>query len=38
MKCHECVLRDGEAIPNRIQKEIKKLEAKAKKSVEESKK
>ena len=38
MKCHECVMRDGEKIPERIQKEIKKLEAKAKKSVEESKK
>jgi len=38
MKCHECVVRDGEVIPNRIQKEIKKLETKAKKSVEESKK
>ena len=38
MKCHECVVRDGEVIPNRIQKEIKKLETKAKKSIEESKK
>lgn len=26
MKCHECVLRDGEQIPGRIQKEITKLE------------
>ena len=30
MKCHECVLRDGEAIPRRIQKEITKLEKNAK--------
>ena len=26
MKCHECVERDGEVIPARIQKEIAKLE------------
>ena len=26
MKCHECVERDGELIPERIQKEIAKLE------------
>lgn len=26
MKCHECVLRDGETIPASIQKEIKRLE------------
>ncbi len=28
MKCHECVLRDGEQIPASIQKEIKRLELK----------
>ena len=32
MKCHECVLRDGEQIPARIQKEIAQLEAKAQES------
>ena len=37
MKCHECVLRDGEAIAPRIQREIADLEANAKKSVEEQK-
>ncbi len=37
MKCHECVLRDGEQIPNRIQKEIATLEGKAKRSVEQQK-
>ncbi len=34
MKCHECVLRDGEKIPNSLQKEIAELEANARKSVE----
>lgn len=34
MKCHECVERDGECIPSRLKKEIAKLEANAKKSVE----
>lgn len=29
MKCHECVERDGEVIPERIKKEIAHLEAKA---------
>jgi hypothetical protein len=38
MKCHECVLRDGEPIAPRIQREIEELEAKAKKSVAEQKK
>ena len=33
MKCHECVERDGEIIPNRIKREIAHLEAEAKKSV-----
>lgn len=33
MKCHECVERDGEPIPARLQKEIKHLEAKAKESA-----
>ncbi len=28
MKCHECVLRDGEALPKKLQKEISKLELK----------
>ena len=37
MKCHECVLRDGEKIAPRIQREIAELEANAKKSVEEQK-
>lgn len=30
MKCHECVLRDGEKIPANLMKEIAELEAKAK--------
>jgi len=34
MKCHECVERDGEKIPAKLQKEIAELEANAKKSVE----
>ena len=38
MKCHECVLRDGEPIAPRIQREIEELEANAKKSVAEQKK
>ena len=29
MKCHECVERDGEVIPNRLKKEITKLEENA---------
>ena len=33
MKCHECVARDGEQIPNNIQREITRLEGKAKKSM-----
>jgi 2,4-dienoyl-CoA reductase-like NADH-dependent reductase (Old Yellow Enzyme family) len=32
MKCHECVLKDGEQIPARIQKEIAELESNAQKS------
>ncbi|MBQ4390584.1 MAG: NADH:flavin oxidoreductase [Paludibacteraceae bacterium] len=35
MKCHECVERDGEVIPANLKREIAKLEADAKKSVEE---
>lgn len=37
MKCHECVERDGEVIPARLKREIAKLEANAKKSVEAQK-
>ena len=37
MKCHECVERDGERIPNNIQREISKLEAGARKSIEKQK-
>ena len=37
MKCHECVERDGEMIPQRIQKEIAHLEANAKESVKQQK-
>jgi len=37
MKCHECVERDGEVISPRIHREIDKLEAKAKESVEQQK-
>jgi len=33
MKCHECVERDGEQIPQSLKKEIARLEANAKKSV-----
>jgi 2,4-dienoyl-CoA reductase-like NADH-dependent reductase (Old Yellow Enzyme family) len=33
MKCHECVLRDGEKIPESIRREIAELEAKAKESM-----
>ena len=33
MKCHECVERDGEIIPRRLQREIAKLEQQAKESV-----
>ncbi|MBR1877412.1 MAG: NADH:flavin oxidoreductase [Paludibacteraceae bacterium] len=32
MKCHECVERDGEMIPARLQREINKLEKKAEES------
>ena len=38
MKCHECVERDGEQIPNKLKKEIARLESDARKSVEASKK
>jgi hypothetical protein len=38
MKCHECVLRDGEKIPANIQREIARLEQKAHKSIEQQKK
>ena len=34
MKCHECVLRDGENIPSNLKKEIERLEDGARKSVE----
>ncbi len=37
MKCHECVLRDGEELPENLRKEINKLEAEAKKSIEKNK-
>ena len=37
MKCHECVERDGEMIPKRLQREITQLEARAKQSVEAQK-
>ena len=37
MKCHECVERDGEVIAPRLKKEIAKLEANAKKSIEQQK-
>lgn len=33
MKCHHCVLRDGEAIPGSLQKEIARLEKAAEKSI-----
>ena len=33
MKCHECVERDGEHIPARLQREITTLERAAEKSV-----
>ena len=35
MKCHHCALRDGEQIPDKLLKEIDKLERKAEKSLEE---
>ncbi|MCQ2345181.1 MAG: NADH:flavin oxidoreductase [Paludibacteraceae bacterium] len=35
MKCHECVLRDGEVIPAKLQKEIVELEAASRASVEQ---
>ena len=38
MKCHECVERDGEHIPARLQREITTLEANAKASVARQKK
>ena len=34
MKCHECVLRDGEKIPQGLQKEIARLEAQAAESIQ----
>ena len=37
MKCHECVERDGEIIPQRIKREIATLEKEAAQSVEEQK-
>jgi len=37
MKCHHCVLRDGEQIPAHIQREIERLEKKAEKSIEKQK-
>lgn len=37
MKCHECVLRDGEQIPDSLKKEISRLEANAKRSIEKQK-
>lgn len=37
MKCHECVLRDGEQIPDNIQKEIEQLEKNAAASIEKQK-
>lgn len=37
MKCHDCVERDGEVIPENLKKEIAELEAASKKSVEEGK-
>lgn len=37
MKCHECVLRDGEAIPDNLKKEISRLEKKAKQSIDAQK-
>ena len=36
MKCHECVERDGEVIPQRIKKEIETLEKQAKESCSRS--
>ena len=36
MKCHECVVRDGEVIPKNIQKEIQKLEKEAQISLKNS--
>ncbi|MCR5049845.1 MAG: NADH:flavin oxidoreductase [Paludibacteraceae bacterium] len=38
MKCHECVERDGEQIPNRLKREIAQLENAAKESVAAQKK
>ena len=37
MKCHECVLRDGEQIPDNLKREIARLEADAARSVERQK-
>jgi len=37
MKCHECVEREGERIPNNIQREIHRLEADAHRSIEKQK-
>jgi 2,4-dienoyl-CoA reductase-like NADH-dependent reductase (Old Yellow Enzyme family) len=38
MKCHECVERDGEKIPNCLKREIAKLEKEAKEANEKQKK
>ena len=38
MKCHECVERDGEKIPNCLKREINKLEKQAKEANERQKK
>ena len=38
MKCHECVERDGEKIPNCLKREIAKLEKEAKEANERQKK
>jgi len=38
MKCHECVERAGEVIPNNIKREIARLEKDAKQSIEKQKK
>ena len=37
MKCHDCVERDGEKIPENLKKEIARLEADSKKSIEKQK-
>lgn len=38
MKCHDCVLRDGEQIPASLQREISRLESAAEKSITTQKK